>query len=903
MALTPGSRIGVYEIVDLIGSGGMGQVYKARDTKLNRDVALKVLPESLAGDPDRLARFHREAQVLASLNHPNIAQIHGFEDSGSTHALVMELVEGPTLQEIIYGDPGREDGGPGLHSGVPLPEALAIARQIADALAAAHERGIIHRDLKPANVKVREDGTVKVLDFGLAKAVAGDSATASADAMNSPTLTARATQLGMILGTAAYMAPEQAKGRALDRRADIWAFGVVLFEMLAGQRAFKGDDVSDVLAAVLRQEIDWSALPAGTPVGVRRLLERCLERDPNRRLHDIGDAWILMDTATASAESAASSAAAVAAAPAPAAATPARTSAARWLPWAAALVIAGGAVAWVMLHHPPAETGGVTRSAQNLPFSVLINASRDGTSVAYDQIDDSGGASIVLRMLDQFDGRVVPGTEAGAFPLLSPDGQWIAYTQGPDIRKIPVTGGTSIRLCSGSLQNGADWGDDNTIIFAGPKGLMRVSADAGTPETLTTIDGGKGETAHTRPQFLPGGRQVLFTVASREGSQFAVLDLDASKYRTVAKGGDNGRYVASGHLAYLRGSTIFAVPFDLDRLEATGGEVPVVENVSTFGPVGTADYAVSRDGLLAYFIDKQGQGTTLAWADRKGTTTVLPGQSRQQWGTGRLSPDGTRVANGIQNDKGDYDIWTFDTERGTLTRLTFGGTNDLPVWTPDGRQVFYSGTVDGKSGIYSVPSDASAQPALVLSTDSPATPNAFTPDGKTLLYTQVGKDGRSRILVLALSSDAKAGEPHPLHDAAGNEADADVSPDGHWVAYTSSESGSGEVYVQAFPGPGGKHRISLAGGMRARWSKNGRELLYWASVPTSRLMTVDITTSPEFRAGEPHQLFAQLSTTTWGVTPSPDKFLVEISGRQAGSTLAIVTNWFEELKRRAPAKK
>ncbi len=560
-----GRTLGSYHVVDKLGEGGMGEVYRARDAKLGRDIALKVLPDSFAGDPDRLARFHREAQVLAALNHPNIAQIYGFEDSGATHALVMELVDGPTLADRIEQGP------------VPLAEALAIARQIATALEAAHEQGIVHRDLKPANVKVRPDGTVKVLDFGLAKAM-DPTSSSDVNVMNSPTLT-RATQLGMILGTAAYMAPEQAKGKKVDRRADIWAFGVVLFEMLAGERAFKGDDVSDVLAAVLRQDIDWRALPADTPVKVRRVLERCLERDPARRLRDIGDVWIGMDEPDE---------------PAAAAATaPAKRASAlsRWLPWAVAIVIAAGSIAWALSRRPEPASQLVTRSTQNTKdLSLFVATSRDGTRIAYAIAGgQNSSAGIVLRMLDQFDGRVVPGTERGAFPLFSPDGQWIAYTDLADqkIKKIPITGGTSITLCDGSLQWGGAWGDDGTIVFRSPKGLMRVSADGGVPESLTTVDSSKGELSHVRPQFLPGGRRLLFTVMMQQGEpQFAVKDLDKTGHRIVAKGGANGQYVASGHLTFVRGTTLFAMPFDLSRLEVTGGEVPVVEDVSVIGPSG-----------------------------------------------------------------------------------------------------------------------------------------------------------------------------------------------------------------------------------------------------------------------------------------------------------------------------
>ena len=881
-----GKTLGPYAVRDKIGEGGMGQVYRAHDSKLGRDVALKVLPDLFAIDSDRLARFHREAQVLASLNHPNIAHIYGFEDSGATHALVMELVDGPTLADRIEQGP------------IPLAEALAIARQIGSALEAAHEQGIVHRDLKPANVKVRPDGTVKVLDFGLAKAM-DPTSSSDVNVMNSPTLTQHATQLGLILGTAAYMAPEQAKGKKVDRRADIWAFGVVLFEMLSGERAFKGEDVSDVLAAVLRQDIDWTALPKDTPVKVRRVLERCLERDPKQRLRDIGDVWILMDVPDEPAV-----------APATTVERPRSSALWRWPPWGVAIVIAAASLAWGLSRRSEPGPQLVTRSMQVIKdLSLFVATSRDGTRIAYTvAVGQNSSAGIVLRMLDQFDGSVVPGTEGGAFPLFSPDGQWIAYAAADQkIKKIPISGGTSIVLCEGSLQSGGAWSDDGIIVFPGAKGLMRVSADGGVPEPLTTLDSSKGETAHVRPQFLPGGRRVLFTVTTQGDAQFAVRDLDTSGHRIVTKGGTNGQYVASGHLTFVRGTTLFAMPFDLPRLEVTGGEVPVVENVSLIGPSGTADYAVSASGVLAYFASAGSNGTTLAWADRTGQTKVLPGPSRQSWGTGRLSPDGRLVANGIANERNGSDVWTFDVERGTLTRLSFGkpgDINDYPIWTPDGRRVIYTGNVDDKRALYIVPANASARPTQLLATESGATPRSVTPDGKTLIYVQPGPDRRVRLMMVPIPVDGQTGQPQPVHpDAAGTENDGQPSPDGRWIAYESNESGTQEIYVQPFPGPGPKTRVSLDGGTSPRWSRDGRELFYWARVPIAKLMAVDVVTTPDFRAGTPRELFRQPSTTTWDITADRDRFLVEISARSTGSTLALVTNWFEELRRRAPARK
>ena len=789
MPLAPGTRLGPYEVVAAIGAGGMGEVYRAKDTKLNRDVALKILPEALAADPDRLARFRREAQVLASLNHPNIGHIYGFEDSGPTHALVLEFVDGPTLAELI----GRRHAAPaavapsesasriaaGSGGGTPrafeIDDAVKIARQIADALDAAHAQGIIHRDLKPANIKVRGDGTVKVLDFGLAKALRPEGPSAASDPVNTPTMTSPAmTSMGVILGTAAYMAPEQARGQPVDKRADIWAFGVVLYEMLTRRSCFEGATISDVLAAVLRAEIDWSALPSDTPRSLRRLLARCLERDPKRRLRDIGDAWTELDVDPSDAPGAGSSPVAIR-----------RPSVlARWLPWVVAVAASVAVVTWAWLRTPPAPARVVTRAQVTLQDRVgSVAVSRDGTRLAYHaSVRPSAGSTppapfLMLRMLDEVDARPIPGADNARAPIFSPDGRWMAYTEivpgagqsvSLRIRKIPITGGTSIAICDDCDTNDAAWGDDDTIVFGGRgKGLMRVSAAGGTPEPLTATDRTKGENSHSHPQFLPGGRQLLFTIASinpADVPQFAVLDLATGRYHTVAKGGGNGRYVRSGHLIYVRGSTLFAVPFDVDRLAVIGDEVPVVEGVSSVrGNRLTGDYSVSDNGLLVFVTSNSAARSlsTLAWVNGKGTTRVLPGESRQLWGSGRLSPDGDKVANAIYSGDGTSDIWILDVQRGTPTRLTFSGHADDPVWTPDGSRVAYADNPNQKSALYSVPTDGSGKPDLLIAGDQPAVPSSFTPDGKTLLYDAGPGSALLQIFALPLTANGTAGSPHP----------------------------------------------------------------------------------------------------------------------------------------------
>ncbi|MGO9261218.1 MAG: protein kinase domain-containing protein [Bryobacteraceae bacterium] len=659
MALTPGMRLGHYEIVGPLGAGGMGEVYRARDTKLKRDVAIKVLPAAFARDPERLARFTREAEVLAALNHPNIATIYGVEEG----ALVMELVEGETLAEIVQRGP------------LPLDAALAYAAQIADALEAAHEKGIVHRDLKPANVKVTPERRVKVLDFGLA-AVAQASACES-DPQSSPTLTISPTRAGVILGTAAYMSPEQARGKTVDKRADIWAFGVVLYELLTGRLLFQGEDLTETLAAVVKEEPRLE----GVPPQVRRLLRSCLEKDPKNRLRDIGDAWKLLEEAPSA---------------------PAARGGGHRFWWPAAAALLAGLATWGWLHTKPPAPGPVIRWTIPLPatsIAPMVALSRDGTRMAYtDHTPGQGVPLLMLRMMDQLEAKPIPGSEGGAGPSFSPDGQWLVYTFGPPplkVKKIPVTGGTPITLCDGTAVYGASWGAADTILLGGVtgKGLLRVAAAGGAPQTLTTPDAKKGETTHRHPQWLPGGRAVLFTIATGTGydtSQIAVLDLKKGGYRVLVKGGSDARYIPTGHLVYARGGTLLAVPFDVKRMAVTGAEAPVVEGVASYltGTSGRADYAVADSGLLVYRPDaSQGAGRSLVWADRRGNRQPINVPPRD-YRIPRVSPDGDRAAVEIAGSQstsgsGNSDIWVVELARGVSTRLTSEGSNTFPAWTPD----------------------------------------------------------------------------------------------------------------------------------------------------------------------------------------------------------------------------
>ena len=904
MALAPGTRLGAYDIVALIGSGGMGEVYRARDNRLNRDVAIKVLPADVAADHDRLARFEREAQVLASLNHPNIAQIHGVDDSSGTPALVMELVDGPTLADRIAIGP------------IPLDEALPIAKQIAEALEAAHEQGIIHRDLKPANIKVRLDGTVKVLDFGLAKAF-DPVASGMGNATMSPTLSLHATHAGIILGTAAYMSPEQARGKAVDRRADIWAFGCVLYEMLTGRRAFDGDDISITLASVLKTDPDWHTLPVNTPNGLQHLLRRCLEKDPKRRLRDIGEARVqIEDLGSGHVQDAA-----------PIDPMSGSVSAWRRLPWIVAAVFAVVALGatWEWLHPQPASPRAVTKSAMTLTgtgaqvSSPYFNpaVSRDGTSLVY--AEASNPPRLWLRRMDQLEGLPIPGGDAAVTAAFSPDGQWIAYIAALkgrlQLKKTRVTGGTSVTLCDLPAAITVSWADDDAILLGSPQGLLRVPAAGGRPESLTTSDAKNGENGHYWPQPLPGGQAILFTVhvgpSQYDAGRIAVLDPRTRTYRVVVASGREGVYVPTGHLVYRRGSTLFAVPFAVKQLAVTGSEVPVVEGLTLSRPLAT-HYTVSSTGLLVL---DAGDGSTapestIAWMDRKGNAQPLAVPARALVGPGvSLSPDGKTVAvASLPADNQNRRLWLYDTDRGVLTSLTADEGTLAPVWAPDGRSVTFASERGGKHGLYRIPADSSGPPERLLDTESPAVPYSWTPDGKTLAYYQ-GSQGKQQIWLLTPPGRACDAKPRRFHpDAPFEEEQPNVSPDGRWLAYVSDQSGRWEVYVSPFPGPGGRVQISTDGGRLPVWSRNGRELFYVELGPR-RVMAVEILAGASFQTHRPQPLFTirnDSASVSLSVAPDGQRFLVtrplERATGSPKTTFVIITDWFEELKRVVPTK-
>ncbi len=694
MPLSPGTRLGPYEILAPLGAGGMGEVYRARDPKLNRDVALKVLPELLAHDPDRLARFEREAQVLASLNHPNIAHIHGLEDSNGIRALVMELVEGPTLADRVAQGP------------IALDEALAIATEIAEALDVAHEQGIIHRDLKPANIKVRDDGTVKVLDFGLAKAL--DPAGASkASATMSPTISMHATQAGIILGTAAYMSPEQARGKVVDKRADIWAFGCVLFEMLTGRRAFAGDEVTDTLAAVLRQDIDWTALPASMPASVRRLIARCLDRDVSRRLRDIGEARIVLDDPAVPAKGDAGGVPAL---------TPPQPLWRRAIPVVLPAIVAGalaGTAAWYLSLRPSTPLA-VTRFPFTLPVGQIftdlgsnrhmVALSPDGAQMVY-----AANTRLYLRSMSELDVKAIPGTEGFrnvTEPVFSPDGRSIAFYAVADqtLKRIAVTGGAAVTICPADNPFGISWGPDGIVFGQGSKWILRVSPDGGTSDALVSVKDGEMALG---PQVLAGGQHLLFTLAAGtapdrwDKAQVVVQSFASGERKTLIVGGSDARYVPTGHILYALGGRVFAVAFDVRRLEVKGDPVPMIEGVRRSATSDAANFGVSSTGSLIYIVGPASTSLAqmdLGLIDRKGLVEPLklpPGP----YSSLRVSPDGTRIAFGSDDGK-EAIIYIYALSGASaMQRVTFGGNNRFPIWSRDGKRLAFQSDRDGDLAI------------------------------------------------------------------------------------------------------------------------------------------------------------------------------------------------------------
>ena len=913
MTFSPGARLGAYEILAVIGAGGMGEVFRARDTTLNREVAIKVLPAALASDSERLARFKREAQVLASLNHPNIAHVYGFEgttlpDGSTAHFLAMELVEGEDLAERLR------------RGTIPIDESIAIAKQIAEGLEEAHEHGIIHRDLKPANIKVTPDGKVKVLDFGLAKALEGDPAAspANSELTHSPTVSRHMTEAGMIMGTAAYMSPEQARGKPVDKRADIWSFGVVLFEMLTGERLFKGETVSDVLAAVLTRDPDLGHLPLATPTAARQVLRRCLERDPRKRLRDIGEARLVLDVPRPNDEFSVQAA----------------NTAPRPRTWVLAAGIAFAFAIGVLIARawsqatPPHHLRLVARAgfagildASLRPVAVL---SPDGRTLAMSGRDQVGGQRLLyVRRLDQTAATPLPGTEDGASPFFSPDGQWLGFFAKGKLLKVPVTGGAAVVLADAPNGRGATWGEDDVITFAplapSGNGMLRVPAAGGPVTPLGEMI--KGHVTQRWPQALPGNRAILYTgstsVDTFEDACLVAQTLDQAPPRLIQCGGSFWTYVPSGHILFFHAGTLFAAPFDVKSLKITGSSLPVIDNVSGSAVSGVAWFSVARDGLLAYVEGRAvGVEAPIDVIDRDGQAMQLKAPP-VNWLALSYSPEGRRLAMSVTTGTKN-DIWIYDIERDAPMQLTFDGLHwSGPVWTPDGRRVTYSTTKGGTPFIEWKAADGSGEAERLSPPGSDKKeggsqaqrPGSWAPDGRRLAFVEGGGSGHSDIWMLPMVGDErsglKPGKPEIFVSSPGHNDSPAFSPDGKWLAYSSDDSSTPQVYVQSAVGAPGKWQVSTEGGAFPAWSRNGRELLF--TTPDGRLLYVTHDARDgAFHPSRPEPWVGTIldQRTEWF------RFALHPDGRRvAGALLAaspgdksanpeivLVTDFFDELK-------
>ena len=859
----------------------MGEVYRARDPRLGRDVAIKILPSDVAADPDRLARFEREAQVLASLNHPNIAHIYGVDDSAGVPALIMELVDGPTLADRIAKGP------------IPLDEALPIAKQIAEALEAAHEQGIIHRDLKPANIKVRQDGTVKVLDFGLAK-VFDPVGAASRNGTMSPTLSIHATQAGLVLGTAAYMSPEQARGRPLDRRVDIWAFGCILFEMLTGRPAFAGETLTDIVAAVVTKEPNWAALPAGTPHPMRLLIRRCVQKDQAQRLHDIADARIEMQELGVDPSASVMSSGFLA------------VTRVRWLvliPVALAVVLVVDLIGRAFWKGAATTSAPVARLELALPPGVELYAnnapsvavSPDGRRVAFIGVL-AGTRQIYVRDLSGWNSVALRGTDTVQTLFFSPDNSAIGFiTADLALKRISLTDGLVVTLAHGADQySGATWGADDRITFVQNRGLQQIPSTGGAIVQLTTVDKTKHEVLHTWPFALGTGRVILFSVITGDATatHIEAVSADTGQRRVLADAGTSPLYASTGHLVFYRDGTLMAAPFDPNRLALTGLPVRVAEDLAVdFTGVPLA--SLSRSGLLAYA--PAGTGTTrIVWVSRQGLEQpVTDGTRRFQ--SIHLAPDGQKIA--VQYEGA---LWILEPTRGSLTRLTHGTTyGSLPVWTPDGKRLLFR----TRTGMRSIDTDGSGHSeAIAGSSTVQDIPASISPDGGTLAFIRQNADTSGDIYVVALRDHSP---PQPIITTQGYDGGAQFSPDGRWLAYVSNETGTFQVYVRPFPGPDRRWTVSTASGTAPIWRRDGKELFYRSG---NKMMSVDVnmrgdelTLSPPRLLFEQRYMYVATTLPNYDVTADGQRFLL-VKDESGSGRVNIVFNWLEELKHQVSAK-
>jgi serine/threonine-protein kinase len=888
-----GRRFGSYEIVARLGAGGMGEVYRARDTRLGRDVAVKVLPTSVSADGERLARFEREARVLAALNDPHIAAIYGIEDLAPTTepgraatGLVLELIDGETLADRL------------ARGALPIVEAIGIAKQVAEGLEAAHDKGIIHRDLKPSNIALTKSGMVKLLDFGLAKpSVAFE--TAAIDPLSAP-----ASGNGPLLGTVPYMSPEQARGQQVDKRTDIWAFGCVLFEMLTRQRPFGGDTTSDQLAAILERQPAWSALPAATPTHVRRLLQRCLDKDVKRRLHDIADARIELDEPLSGSVEVIGS-------------NTGRGVRLRTLVIGIALAGVGGAVVIWTATLPTTHDHSVVRYTitppSSLPLLGDVRVAPDGSFLVY-----SSGGRLALRRFDRIDAAPIAGTSNAFSPFISPDSRWVGYVDNFTLKKVAVTGGAPITIAQlPGLPIGPTWLNDDTIIVAtnnGTTGLLRVPVGGGEPKVLTTVDRAHGERGHLFPSVLPGGRSILFTIAADQpaNAQIAIVDLESGQQSTQLRGGSDARYVPSGHLLFAAAGGPSAIRFDLRRGTVVGDPVSLAEHVA-IAAEGKANMSLTESGTLVYLQSTAADtaGFTLVWVDRDGHEEPIAAPPRAYVGP-RISPDGTRIAVEIRDQEND--IWLWDLTHQALTRLTFDPAIDRdPVWTPDGRHIIFASSRTGAFDLYARAADGTGTDVrLTVSTNSEYAAQV-TPDGLFIIGYEVRARTAFDVVRFALNGNPGAGgvvtRSDLLIETPADDRNAELSPNGGYLAYQSNESGQFEIYVRPYPQiGGGRWQVSTNFGKGATWARNGRELFYMDR--TNHLMSVPVDTQgATFRAGAPVAVFQTPYATPFAwrmydVSTDGARFLMikDRFSQTAAPTIVVAQNWLEELKRILPPK-
>ena len=888
MSIASGTRLGNYEVVALIGAGGMGEVYEAHDTKLGRDVAIKVLPEQFARDSERLARFQREAKLLASLNHPNIATIHGLEESGGRHYLVMELVPGETLRDRI----AREGQ-------VPVGEVLAIGKQMAEALEAAHnsEKGIIHRDLKPANVKVTPEGRVKVLDFGLAKAFAAEPA--GGDFSNSPTLSAAPTMQGVIMGTAAYMSPEQARGKTVTKATDIWAFGAVLYELLTGRQAFQGEDVTDILATVVKMEPDWSRLPEATPPSIRTLLRRCLRKERQQRLQDAASLRIEIEDALSGV------------APLTGEAVPAARGQRLFglvaAGVAAVMLLALAALSFVHFREAPAappemRTEIITPSTTD-PVSFAL--SPDGRQIVFVASGD-GQQRLWLRRLDATSAQPLAGTDGASAPFWSPDSRSVGFSAGGQLKRMDIGGGSPQTLADASNRGGT-WGLDGTILFArtGASPILRIPASGGEPVAVTKLD---KQNNHRFPQLLPGGRQFLFYAqGTPETAGIYLGSLESSETKRLAAADTAGAYGPDGWLLFIRAGTLLAQRLGLGRGELTGDPVTVADPVAFDAGAAAGGFSVSAAGLVAYRSGGAGQ-RQLVWFDRSGKTLgTLGAPDANNLGALRLSPDGRRAAVS-RTVQGNTDIWLLDATR--TTRFTFDASLDrFPFWSPDGNRIAFDSNRKGHRDLYLKPSNGAGSEELLLESAQDKIPFDWSHDGRFLLYAGLDPQTSSDLWVLPIEGDRK---PFVFLKTNVEERRAQFSPDGRWVAYMSNESGRYEIYLRPFSGATsgtssgapsgagarGQWQLSTSGGISPRWRGDGKELYYIA--PDSKLMATPIAASgATIEPGTPVALFqtriygggVDVNTGAQYDVSSDGRFLINTVLEDAASPITLLQNW------------